>query len=96
MAYKTSQVAADPRLFLPVERLLLSPACFLCKVSRYRVRSQSAVGRVKLALLHGSQPLVQTQELAVELEGVVTLALGFVMGFKIVPHRSGGFPQMCA
>lgn len=92
MAYKTSQVAADPRLFLPVEMLLLSPACFLCKVIWYWVRSQSAVGRVKLALLHVSPPLMQAQELAVELEGAVTLALGFVMGFKIVPCRSGGFP----
>lgn len=54
------------------------------------------MGRVKLALLRGSQPLVQTQELAVELEGAVTLVLGFVVGFKIVPRRSGGFPQMCA
>lgn len=96
MAYKASQVATDPRLFLLVERLLFSPACFLYKVSRYWVRSQSAVGRGNLALLCVSQPLVQAQGLAVELEGAVTLALGFVMGFKIVPCRSGGFPRVCA
>ena len=54
------------------------------------------MGRGNLPLLCVSQPLVQAQGLAVELEGAVTLALGFVMGFKIVPCRSGSFPRVCA
>lgn len=68
MSYKTSQVADDDRrLFLPMERLLLSPACFLCKVSQNWGRSQSTVGRVKLTLSRVSQPLMQAQKLTVEL-----------------------------
>lgn len=75
MADKTNQVATGLRLFLPMERLL-SPACFLQKVSQNWVRSQPAVGSRKLVLPCVSQPLVQAQELAVEPQGVVTLVLG--------------------
>lgn len=99
MADKTSQVATGPRLFLPTERLL-SPACFLCKVSQNWVRSQPAVGSRKLALPCVSQPLVQAQELTdcgtAGSSDPCAWVLEFIVDFKMYPLGLGGFPQMCA